>query len=142
MAPILNDQLCYSLYSTSNLIIQAYKPLLRNLNLTYPQFVVMMALWQQDQVSITHLATTIGLSKATMTPLLRRLEIAGYISRQFASGNDRQKNITLTANGRALVTRGDEVAKQALCATGLNDNEATQLVLLCRKVKSNLIRIN
>ncbi len=98
----------------------------------------MMALWDNDQVSVTQLAMTIGLSKATMTPMLRRLESLGYILRKFEHGNERQKNITLTPTGRSLVNKGNEAAQQALCATGLSDEEAQQLIFLCQKVKSNL----
>lgn len=83
MGPILGEQVCYTLYSTSNVVTQAYKSLLTPLRLTYPQFVVMMALWQKDHISVTQLALTVGLSKATMTPLLKRLELLGYISRKF-----------------------------------------------------------
>lgn len=138
MGPIFDEQVCYTLYSTSNLVTQAYKTLLTPLRLTYPQFVVMMALWDNDQVSVTQLAMTIGLSKATMTPMLKRLESLGYISREFVVGNERQKNITLTTTGRSLVNKGNDVAQQALCATGLSDEEAQQLIFLCQKVKSNL----
>lgn len=138
MGPILGEQVCYTLYSTSNVVTQAYKSLLIPLHLTYPQFVVMMALWQKDHISVTQLALTVGLSKATMTPLLKRLELLGYISRKFVDGNERQKNIALSVAGKALVDKGNAVALQALCATGLSDEEAKQLISLCQKVKSNL----
>lgn len=138
MGPILGEQVCYTLYSTSNVVTQAYKSLLTPLRLTYPQFVVMMALWQKDHISVTQLALTVGLSKATMTPLLKRLELLGYISRKFVDGNERQKNIALSGAGKALVNKGNAVALQALCATGLSDEEAKQLISLCQKVKSNL----
>jgi len=138
MGPLLGEQVCYTLYSTSNVVTKAYKSLLTPLRLTYPQFVVMMALWQKDHISVTQLALTVGLSKATMTPLLKRLELLGYISRKFVDGNERQKNIALSGAGKALVDKGNEVALQALCATGLSDEEAKQLISLCQKVKSNL----
>jgi len=138
MGPILNEQICYTLYSTSGLVTQAYRPLLKALKLTYPQFVVMMALWQKDKVSVTVLAEEIGLSKATMTPLLKRLENLGYITRDFVPEDERQKCITLTADGAALAPSAEEVAKHALCATGLSADEVKQLMFLCQKVKSNL----
>ncbi|MFW5450620.1 MAG: MarR family winged helix-turn-helix transcriptional regulator [Methylophagaceae bacterium] len=139
MGPILQDQICYTLYSTSNVITQAYRDLLAPLALTYPQFVVMMALWHQDGVSVTKLAATVGLSKPTMTPLLKRLAILEYITREFDPGDERQKCIALTGKGRALVAEGGYVAKQALCATGLSDQEAEQLISLCLKIKTNLV---
>ncbi|MBL4900123.1 MAG: MarR family transcriptional regulator [Colwellia sp.] len=138
MGPKLHDQVCYGLYSTSGLITQAYRSLLEPLKLTYPQFVIMMALWQQDSVSVTELATEVGLSKSTMTPLLKRLELLGYINREFLAGDDRKKCISLTARGKSLAEEADTVAKQALCATGLTNEESRQLILLCNKVKSEL----
>lgn len=138
MGPILNEQVCYALYSTSGVITQAYRSLLEPLNLTYPQFVVMMALWEKDKVSVTELSITVGLSKPTMTPLLKRLELLGYITREFESGDERQKCITLTVLGRSLITSADNVAEQALCATGLSNKEARQLISLCQKIKTEL----
>ena len=138
MGPKINDQVCYTLYSTSRIITQAYRELLQPLKLTYPQFVVMMALWQQDSVSITELAKLVGLSKATMAPLLKRLEILGYINRKFLSGDDRKKCISLTETGKCLAEDAEKVAKQALCATGLSKDEADQLMSLCNKVKTAL----
>jgi len=135
MGPIFDKQVCYSLYSTSSVITQAYRSLLGPLKLTYPQFVVMMALWQKDNISVTELAETIGLSKSTMTPLLKRLELLGYLTREFEVGDERQKSIRLTSLGRSLASDADNVAQQALCATGLTDDEAEQLIGLCKKVK-------
>ncbi len=138
MGPILTEQVCYTLYSTSSIITQAYRSLLKPLKLTYPQFVVMMALWQKDSVSVTELAATIGLSKPTMTPLLKRLETLDYITREFEPGDERQKCISLTRSGQSLVADADSVAKQALCATGLSNDEAGQLIVLCQKIKVSL----
>jgi len=138
MGPLLHEQVCYTLYSTSGVITQAYRSLLEPLKLTYPQFVVMMALLQKDKVSVTQLAETVGLSKATMTPLLKRLEVLEYIRREFKTGDERQKCISLTTLGRELATDVDRVAKQALCATGLSHDEAEQLISLCQKIKLGL----
>ena len=138
MGPILHEQVCYTLYSTSGVITQAYRSLLEPLKLTYPQYVVMMALLQKDKVSITVLADSVGLSKPTMTPLLKRLELLEYITREFEPGDDRQKRISLTALGRSLASEIDEVAAKALCATGLSGDEADQLLSLCQKIKSEL----
>lgn len=138
MGPVLQEQVCYTLYSTSGVITQAYRSLLTPLKLTYPQYVVMMALLQKDKISVTALAATVGLTKPTMTPLLKRLEILEYITREFEPGDDRQKRISLTALGRSLAADIDRVAKEALCATGLSREEAAQLISLCQKIKSEL----
>jgi DNA-binding MarR family transcriptional regulator len=138
VGPKLDEQVCYNLYATSNVITQAYKSLLGELALTYPQFVVMMALWQQDNIPVSALAETIGLSKATMTPLLRRLEKFGYIVRQQADDDERKKLVALTEKGRQAVTVGNDVASQALCETGLTLDEAKQLIQLCQKIRLTL----
>ena len=100
MGPKHYDQVCYALYSTSSQITQAYRSLLQPLKLTYPQFVVMMALWEKDNITVTLLAERVGLSKATMTPLLKRLELLGYANRELSAGDERQKYITLTEEGK------------------------------------------
>lgn len=139
MGPVLDKQVCYSLYSTSSVITQAYRSLLQPLKLTYPQFVVMMALWQNDHISVTALAKTVGLSKPTMTPLLKRLELLGYITREYEEGNERKKNVALTPLGQSLAPEAEKVAEQALCATELTKSEAQQLIALCKKVKLALV---
>ena len=138
MGPLLHKQVCYALYSTSSVVTKASSGLLKPLKLTYPQFVVMMALWEKDHVSITELAQVVGLSKSTMTPLLKRLERLDYISKTQEAGNDRQKCIELTALGRSHAAAAEETAKQALCATGLTSEEAAQLIALSNKIKHNL----
>ena len=95
-APKLNEQVCYALYSTSRAITQAYKGLLEPLNLTYPQYVVMMALWEKEAVMISEIADTTGLSNATLSPLLKRLESNGFIERRSTDIDERQKQLVLT----------------------------------------------
>lgn len=138
MGPKLQNQVCYALYSTSNIVTKAYSPLLKPLKLTYPQFVVMMALWEKDQVSVTELSQIIGVGKSTMTPLLKRLELLNYITKRLVPGDDRQKCITLTKLGQSHAESASKAAKHALCATGLNNEEAEQLLTICAKIKRNL----
>lgn len=138
MPPKIHDQICYALYSASSQVTQAYRPLLQSFKLTYPQFVVMMALWEKDEVSVTDLANTVGLSKPTMSPLLKRLELLGYVRREYAADDDRQKCIMLTKLGKSLSGDADKVAKEALCATGLKNKEAETLISLCAKIKFSL----
>ncbi|MDD1783119.1 MarR family winged helix-turn-helix transcriptional regulator [Enterovibrio sp. ZSDZ35] len=132
------EQLCFNLYTTSSLITQAYQPLLRPLSLTYPQFAVMMSLWQKQDVSITELAHSVGLSKATVTPIVKRLQHVGYVTKSFAEGNERQKSVALTEEGQKLARKGKKAAKQALCATGLTEEEAKLLIDLSQKIQFNL----
>lgn len=138
MGPKLDEQLCYSLYSTSRMVTQAYKPLLKPLNLTYPQYVVMMALWEIGEVKISEIADVTGITNATLTPLLKRLENNGYIERCLTEADERQKFIVLTSEGKLLAKKAEKAANTALCATGLNEKEVLRLMRLCEKIKTNL----
>ena len=138
MGPKLNEQVCYALYSTSRAITQAYKPLLDPLNLTYPQYVVMMALWDNGAVKITDIAEKTGITNATLSPLLKRLEATGYVERRLEENDERQKQIILTKSGKALGKKAQKAAEQALCATGLSTKDVEKLFKLCANIKQNL----
>ncbi len=138
MGPKLNEQVCYSLYSTSRAITQAYKSLLEPLNLTYPQYVVMMALWEEDGLIISKIADFTGIGNATLSPLLKRLEANGYIERCSQGNDERQKLVALTSAGRALGKKAQKASELALCATGLSDREARKLMSLCDSIKKEL----
>jgi len=96
----LDNQLCFALYSASSRLNAIYRPILASYGLTYTQFIVLMALWENDSVSISYLAKTTGLTSATMTPLLKLLEKKKFITREIMTGNERQKNIALTPEGK------------------------------------------
>ena len=130
----LDTQLCFALYSASHHITGIYRPLLEPLGLTYTQFIVLMALWQEDNISITDLAGKTGLTTATMTPLLKRLEQKGFIRREIPVDNERQKNIVLTDAGHELSLKSAEITDQAFCTTGLSKKQASDLISLCHKL--------
>ena len=134
----LNEQLCFALYSASNSLTKIYRTLLEPYGLTYPQFVVLMALWQEDNVSITQLAKKTGLSKATMTPLLRRLEQKGLIERQRLENNERQKNIALTEKGHALSGESGAITEQVFCSTNLTLEEAQSIIAACHQISDTI----
>lgn len=127
----LNEQLCFALYSASNHVNSIYRPLLEPIGLTYTQFIVLMALWEQDNISISHLAKKTKLSKATMTPLLRRLEDKKLIERQILKGNERQKNVALTEEGRVLSEKSQHITEQAFCMTKLTKEQAETVIEIC-----------
>ncbi len=138
MGPILDEQVCYALYATSGLVTQAYADLLKPYGLTYPQFVVLMALWERDGESMTQLAKRISLSKATLSPLLKKMEKSGWIMRASVPGNDRLKSVLLTEQGKRLAEEGKHIAQLALCSTGLSASQADSLLSLCKTIRSNL----
>ena len=137
-APRLSEQLCFALYAASNTLTRTYRSLLEPLDLTYPQFVVMMALWEADGVSVTQLAATTKLGMPTMTPLLKRLEEKKLLQRQAVPTDDRQKRITLTIAGQALAAQGAAVTEEAFRRTGLQPAEAKQLLAQVQHLLENL----
>ncbi len=98
----LNNQLCFRLYTASRLITQAYHPLLSGIGLTYPQYLVMMVLWEQDAQPVNDIAKKLYLETNTVTPLLKRMEAEGFISRSKGKADARQVIVKLTPKGRKL----------------------------------------
>jgi MarR family transcriptional regulator, organic hydroperoxide resistance regulator len=102
-APLqLHNQLCFAVYSTAHAFNRVYKPLLDALGLTYPQYLVMLTLWEQDDVPVKTIGEHLFLDSGTLTPLLKRLEAAGLIKRKRSADDERQVIISLTKQGRAV----------------------------------------
>ena len=116
--PPLEDQLCYTVYSAGIAIQRLYKPLLDQLGLTYPQYLVLNVLWKQDEQTVGSIATQLALESSTLTPLLKRLEAAGLVSRTRNPSNERQVVIALTERGRALQPDSGCLGQALLAASG------------------------
>lgn len=114
----LHNQLCFALYSASHAMTRTYKPMLDKLGLTYPQYLVMLVLWEQDGVLVKDIGNLLYLDSGTLTPLLKRLETAGLVERKRDKVDERQVRISLTAAGKALRAAAEEVPVQILCASG------------------------
>jgi MarR family transcriptional regulator, organic hydroperoxide resistance regulator len=114
----LHNQLCFALYSASHAMTRTYKPMLDKLGLTYPQYLVMLVLWEQDGVLVKDIGHLLYLDSGTLTPLLKRLEGAGLVERKRDKGDERQVRISLTPAGRELRERAQEVPVQIMCASG------------------------
>src|SRR5476651_1884895 len=102
MSMSLDQQFCFALYSANLALNKVYRKLLAKLNLTYPQYLVMLVLWERDEVMVSEIGDHLFLDSATLTPLLKRLEIAGLLGRYRSSVDERQVIIRLTERGRAL----------------------------------------
>ncbi|WOR15232.1 MarR family transcriptional regulator [Hyphomonas sp. FCG-A18] len=135
-APVvtLDNQLCFALYAASNTVGHHYQTLLKSYGLTYSQYLVLMALAEEDGISISALAKRLELSKATMTPLLRRLEERGVLLRQVRKGNERQKLISLTNAGRQLWEKSRDVSAEVFTLTKLSKVEANEVIRICKKI--------
>ncbi len=118
----LDAQLCFPLYAASNLLTRLYRPLLDELGLTYPQYLVMLVLWQQAPASVGELSEKLYLDSGTLTPLLKRLEAAGLVRRQRSAVDERRVEVSLTPNGEALKKRALQVPGAMACRIGM-DNE-------------------
>jgi DNA-binding MarR family transcriptional regulator len=116
-APLLDDQLCFALYSTGLAMNKVYRKLLRKLDLTYPQYLAMLVLWERDGVTVSEIGARLFLDSATLTPLLKRLEAAGLVTRSRSAADERQVVVALSAAGRAMAGEAAAIQEQVLCAT-------------------------
>lgn len=114
----LENQFCFALYSTSLALTKSYKPLLDKIGLTYPQYLVMLVLWQQDNILVKDIGELLFLDSGTLTPLLKRMELAELIQRQRDTEDERQVRIILTRQGKLLRNAAKEIPEKILCASG------------------------
>ncbi|WP_029148169.1 MarR family winged helix-turn-helix transcriptional regulator [Methylophilus sp. 5] len=117
----LENQLCFSLYSATHALLRSYKPDLDKLNLTYPQYLVLVALWQYKQLSIKQIAEKLMLEPATITPVVKRLEVKKLTKRTRQKDDERVVIVSLTEEGQALRSKLSDVQKRVACDTGLNN---------------------
>src|SRR5437870_5966914 len=113
----LDNQLCFAVYSTAHAFNRFYKPLLDRLGLTYPQYLVMLVLWEEDGMSVKAIGERLFLDSGTLTPLLKRLEAAGLVKRTRSSEDERQVIVALTAQGEALKEKARSLPLSILAAS-------------------------
>jgi MarR family transcriptional regulator, organic hydroperoxide resistance regulator len=123
----LDAMLCFAIYGAAHAFTRAYKPLLEPLGLTYPQYLVMMALWAEDGQKVKTLGDRLGLDSGTLSPLLKRLEQSGLVARRRDPEDERQVKITLTPQGQALREKSDGVMAAIGKATGCSLDEVSAL---------------
>ncbi len=129
----LDNQLCFALYSTSLAMTKLYKPLLDELGLTYPQYLAMLVLWEDDGLTVSELGERLYLDSGTLTPLLKRLESSGLVSRLRAVEDERRVHITLTAAGRKLK---NQAAKIPGCILSASQCSIPELIALTQQVQA------
>lgn len=122
----LDDQLCFALYAATNSIVRAYRPLLGEVGLTYPQYLVMLVLWQDGVTAVHDLAARLQLTSSAITPLVDRLEAAGFVNRTRAADR-RIVLVALTEAGRLLEDQVATAQQAVVCRTGLGDRELADL---------------
>jgi MarR family transcriptional regulator, organic hydroperoxide resistance regulator len=124
---MLGNQLCFAIYSTAHAFNRVYKPLLDRLGLTYPQYLVMLVLWERDGIAVKEIGERLFLDSGTLTPLLKRLEAAHLIRRTRSSEDERQVLIALTAQGQTLREKARTVPVAILSASGCSIAELSNL---------------
>jgi len=136
----LEGQLCFALYNTSRAMTGAYQPLLEKLELTYPQYLVMLALWEKDGARVSRMGERLCLDSATLTPLLKRLEARGLLTRQRSQADERVVQIHLSAEGKRLKKKAEGVPKAIFAKTGMSLAQLNalrdQLVALTERLRA------
>ncbi|MGR5146909.1 MarR family winged helix-turn-helix transcriptional regulator [Photobacterium alginatilyticum] len=136
----VDNQVCFALYSASNAMSRAYQPLLKALELTYLQYIVMMVLWEQEEINVKALGAKTHLDSGTLTPLLKRLEAKDYVRRTRSVEDERVRLITLTAAGIELKEQARRVPVEMFCLSKMNKEELTLLKTQCEQLLSNLTK--
>ncbi len=127
---LLENQFCFALYTASRAVVRAYAPLLAPLGLTYPQYLAMLVLWEDDGQSVRALGDRLSLDSGTMTPLLRRLEAQGLVKKTRDKDDDRVVRVSLTAKGRGLEKKAATVPAALACAVAGSNVDAAAVVRL------------
>lgn len=139
---MLDELLCFAIYSTSLAMAKVYRPLLTKLGITYPQYLVLIALWNQDQMTVSEIGGHLFLDSATLTPLLKRMEAAGLIARERSTRDERQVIVSLTEAGKTMRNEAQDLMASVLCATQCSKEEALtlkdQLVALRNNLEKNI----
>lgn len=123
----LDQHLCFALYSATRAMTAAYRPVLTELNLTYPQYLVLLVLWEEGPVTVGRLGERLHLDSGTLSPLLKRLEANGFVARRRSRTDERQVEVVLTDAGQALEERAQCIPERLFTATGLSVEDAEQL---------------
>lgn len=134
----LDRQLCFALYASSLAMTKLYKPRLAPLGLTYPQYLVLLVLWEADGQTVSALGQRLTLDSGTLTPLLKRLETSGLLRRQRDASDERRVQVWLTAAGQALRVQAQAIPQQIACAAQCDLSEITQLTQRLTQLRRQL----
>ncbi len=135
----LDKQLCFALYSSSLAMTKLYKPLLAPLGLTYPQYLALLVLWERDHQGVGELGERLFLDSGTLTPLLKRMESAGWLRRERAADDERRVVVSLTPEGLALRQKARSVPRALAAATGCQASELAELTRRLQQLRSQLL---
>jgi DNA-binding MarR family transcriptional regulator len=134
----LDDQLCFSIYAASHAFTRFYRPLLEPLGLTYPQYLVLLTLWENDRLPLKAIGARLGLDSGTLTPLVKRMQDAGLVARTRDPADERQVLVSLTAKGRRLEQKAQSFPQQIGAASGCSAAELGALTRLLFRLRDDL----
>jgi DNA-binding MarR family transcriptional regulator len=139
-APQLDAQLCFALYSTSLSMSKLYRKLLRKLGITYSQYLVLMVLWEQNELTVSDIGERLVLDSATLTPLLKRMEAQGLVKRERAISDERQVVVSLTEEAEAMREAAAELPREVLRATESTANELAAMKEELMSLRARLLK--
>lgn len=133
-----DNQLCFPLYSAANAVIRAYRPHLQELDLTYLQYIVLMVLWEAKSLNVKELGARLNLDSGTLTPLLKRLDGKGLVTRSRSKQDERARIITITDQGMEIQKKAEQIPGKMFCQVGLSFEQTMQMKELCLHILSEL----
>ncbi|MGR5095970.1 MarR family winged helix-turn-helix transcriptional regulator [Vibrio maritimus] len=135
----LDKQVCFALYSASNALTRAYRPILERVDLTYLQYMTMLVLWKKAPMNVKDIGAELKLDSGTLTPLLKRLEQKGLVERKRSETDERARMIFVTEEGNALREKAMSIPGAIACKAKLSEEEATMLKRICERLTDNLM---
>jgi DNA-binding MarR family transcriptional regulator len=130
-ALLFDNQICFPLYSAANAMVRVYRPLLKELNVTYLQYMVLMLLWEQKTLNVKQLSQQLRLDSGTLTPLLKRLELKGLVTRSRSEVDERVRVITITKQGLTLKVKAKDIPAKLACKVGLSKPQLKEFNTMC-----------
>ena len=140
MSNNLSDNVCFTLYSATNALIRAFRPILEAYDLTYPQYIVMHSLWYNNQVSLKALSHDTHLDSGTLTPIVKRLESKGLLTRQVSNEDERKKVISLTEQGMQLKVDAEELTAKLMARSNMSSERIELLRELTLELHTDLTK--
>ena len=120
---LLDNQLCYALYAAAHRMTKSYRPMLERMGLTYPQYLVLLVLWESDGITVSEIGRRLRLDSGTLTPVLKRLESSGLLNRSRRQSDEREVEIALTDQGRSLRSEAVAVRQSVMCQLNMSEPE-------------------
>lgn len=137
----LENQICFPLYAASRQITALYRPLLEALGLTYPQYLVLMVLWEHQEITVKQLGELLLLDSGTLTPLLKRMEEKGWVERTRSREDERVVNISLTTAGKKLKQKAAPIPEQLVCGIEMKEKDLKTLRDLLNKMLAGITQV-